>query len=184
LPIASIIMRRAEAREASLVRAIDDAVFPEHSEDLQRAAVGELEEGIASKDVCLFEIAERTVAYLHLDRSAPGSVSISGLAILPEMQNRGLGTALAALARPILEEYEHKVPIYTVTSPRNRGCCASCSACASQLDGCCQTIGGLGGTGSGASYCAGAAACWSQPRPSCSGSTTSTSWPALLVRGG
>jgi GNAT superfamily N-acetyltransferase len=119
LPTESIIMRRAEAREAPLVRAIDDKVFPEHSEDLQRAAAGELEGGIAAKDVYLFEMAERAVAYLHLDRSHPGRISLSGLAILPEMQSRGLGTAIAALARPILEEYEDKLPIYAVTSPRN-----------------------------------------------------------------
>lgn len=119
LPIESIIMRPAEPHEAPLVRGIDDSVFPELSEDLQRAPAGELEEGVEAKDVYLFEMAERAVAYLHVDRSDPDRIYISGLGILPEIQNRGLGTALVALAQPILEDYEHKVPIYTVTSPRN-----------------------------------------------------------------
>lgn len=119
LPIDSIIMRPAEPHEASLVRSIDDSVFPERSDDLQRAPAGELEEGVEAKDVYLFELAQRAVAYLHVDRGDPERIYLSGFGVLPEIQNRGLGTALVALAQPILEEYEHKVPIYTVTSPRN-----------------------------------------------------------------
>jgi GNAT superfamily N-acetyltransferase len=119
LPIQSVTMRPAEPYEASVVRDIDDRVFPERSDDLQRARAGELEEGVESKDVYLFEMADQAVAYLHVDRRDPQRIYLSGFGILPEIQNRGLGTVLVALAQPILEEYEHKVPIYTVTSPRN-----------------------------------------------------------------
>jgi ribosomal protein S18 acetylase RimI-like enzyme len=119
LPIERVTMRHAEPHEASLVRRIDDSVFPEQSEDLQRAPVGELEEGVEAKDVLLFEMAGQAVAYLHVDRSDRGRIYLSGFGVMPEIQDRGLGTALVAKALPILEEYERKVPIYTVTSPRN-----------------------------------------------------------------
>lgn len=119
LPLERVTVRPAEPHETALVRGIDDCVFPEQSEDLQRAPDGELEEGVEAKDVYLFEMAGRAVAYLHVDRSDPERIYLSGFGILPEMQSRGLGTALVALAQPILAEYEHKVPIYTVTSPRN-----------------------------------------------------------------
>jgi ribosomal protein S18 acetylase RimI-like enzyme len=115
----NILMRPAEPHEASLVRGIDNSVFPEGSEDLQRAPAGELEDGVEAKDVYLFEMAQRAVAYLHVDRSDPERIFVSGFGILPDVQNRGLGGRLVALAQPILEEYQVKVPIYTVTSPRN-----------------------------------------------------------------
>lgn len=115
----TVTMRHAEPHEAWLVRGIDDSVFPEQSDDLQRAPAGELEEGVEVKDVLLFEMSGQAVAYLHVDRSDPLRIYLSGFGILPEIQNRGLGTALVAKAQPILEEYERKVPIYTVTSPRN-----------------------------------------------------------------
>jgi GNAT superfamily N-acetyltransferase len=112
-------IRPAEPHEAALVRGIDDSVFPERSEDLQRAPADELEEGIEAKDVYLLELAEQVVAYLHADRTDPRWIYLSGFGVLPELQNRGLGTAMAGLVQPILEEYERKLPIYTVTSPRN-----------------------------------------------------------------
>ncbi len=114
-----VSIRLAEPHEARLVRHIDDSVFPEQSEDLQRARVGELEDGVEAKDVYVFEMEERVVAYLHVDRADPQRIYLSGFGILPELQNRGLGTIFVGLAQPVLEEYEDKLPIYTVTSPRN-----------------------------------------------------------------
>jgi GNAT superfamily N-acetyltransferase len=118
-PLESGCIRTAEPHEAALVRSIDNSVFPEQSRDLQRAPAGELEQGVEAKDVYLLELEHRAVAYLHVDRSQRGGIYLSGFGVLPELQNRGLGTAMARLAQPILEEYEHRLPIYTVTSPRN-----------------------------------------------------------------
>lgn len=114
-----VSIRLAEPHEAGLVRRIDNSVFPERSEDLQRAPVGELEDGVEAKDVYVFEMEERVVAYLHVDRAHPQQIYLSGFGILPELQSRGLGAILVELTQPILAEYEDKLPIYTVTSPRN-----------------------------------------------------------------
>jgi RimJ/RimL family protein N-acetyltransferase len=115
----NVSIRPAEPHEAGLVRSIDDSVFPEQSEDLQRAPADELEDGIDAKDVYVYELGGQVVGYLHVNRTDSRLIYLSGFGILPELQNRGLGTVMAGLAQPILEEYEHKLPIYTVTSPRN-----------------------------------------------------------------
>ena len=117
--VLNINIRLAEPHETELVRKLDDMVFPEQSMELQRAPANELEEGVRTKDVYLFELDNRAIAYLHVNRTDSRWIYLAGFGVLPELQNQGIGTAIASLMRPILDEAEDKLPIYTVTSPWN-----------------------------------------------------------------
>jgi Acetyltransferase (GNAT) family len=70
--------------------------------------------------VRLLEVDDRPVGYLHADTTMPGRIYVSGVAIHPDVQRRGLGTLLI---RKCLDSLESRVrmtmPIVTVTSPRN-----------------------------------------------------------------
>jgi ribosomal protein S18 acetylase RimI-like enzyme len=114
-----VTLRLAAPGEAARVRSLDDGIFPEHSEDLQRASAGELEAGVKAGDIYVLELDDRLAGYLHVDRTDPRLTYLSGFGVLPEFQNRGLGTAMAALARPILEDRADVLPMCAVTSPRN-----------------------------------------------------------------
>jgi ribosomal protein S18 acetylase RimI-like enzyme len=120
-PLASqlVRIRLAGPHETGLVRGIDSSAFPEDSLDLQRAPAGELEKGVEARDVYLFELGERPIAYLHVDRSDPERINLEGFGVLPEYQSKGLGTAMMRLAQSRLAEHEEKLPIYSIASPRN-----------------------------------------------------------------
>jgi len=115
----SLRIRLAEPDETDLVRDIDDRIFPPDNADLQRAPAGELEEAVEAKDVFLFSWNDHLVGYLHVDRSHPDKIYISGFGVLPERQNLGLGGVMVAKAQELLQNDESERPIYTVTSPRN-----------------------------------------------------------------
>jgi len=106
-------------RDLLVVRDLDDAAFPPDSPDQQRAAPGELEDGVRAGDIWLLERDGRAAAYLHMDRQTPGRVYVSGLAVRPEFQGGGLGRLMIdhflATMRPALPG----VGVVAVTSPRN-----------------------------------------------------------------
>jgi hypothetical protein len=116
---ASLTFRLADKGETGLVRAIDSAIFPPDSLELERAPAGELEAAVEAKDVYLFHLGHRPVGYLHLDRTSPLKIYISGFGVVPERQNDRLGTAMVTLTTDLLRNERDDRPIYTVTSPRN-----------------------------------------------------------------
>jgi hypothetical protein len=118
-PLRDLIIRLAESAEKPQVRSLDDRIFPDGDPNLQRAPAGELETGVEAGDVYVTELAGRLVGYLHIDRTDPRLVNLSGAGIVPELQNRGIGTAMTALVRTILADYADLLPVCAVTSPQN-----------------------------------------------------------------
>jgi GNAT superfamily N-acetyltransferase len=115
-----LVVRVARSRDAAIVRALDDAVFPPDHLDLQRAEPGELEAGVAAGDVHLLELGGDPVAYLHADRSERGRVFVSGLAVRPDLQRHGLGTVLVdRFLWSLGDPRALRTPVIAVTSPRN-----------------------------------------------------------------
>ncbi len=100
------------------VRALDDATFPESSPDKQRAEPGELEWGIEAGDVHLLDYEGHAVGYVYADRSVPGRVYISGIAIHPGFQGHGFGGLLMSHLLTVLPDGD-RTAVVTVTSPRN-----------------------------------------------------------------
>ena len=119
---ARVEIRLAEPGEAEQVRALDDAVFPEISIDLERAPEGELEEATQVGDVFFLELDAERVGYIHVNRQDPRCIYVAGMGWLPEMQDRRLGTALARKVKAKLYAVTvgaDRLPVYTVTSPHN-----------------------------------------------------------------
>jgi GNAT superfamily N-acetyltransferase len=109
----------ADADVPAVVR-IDRLAFPADSPDQQRAAPGELEAGVAAGDVYVLEDAgAEVVAYVHIDRSAPDLVYVSGIAVRPDLQGRGLGSGMIDHFLASVGPGRHHVPVVTITSPRN-----------------------------------------------------------------
>ena len=113
-------MRTANLCDARAVRQLDNLSFPLDSPDAQRADPGELETGIEVGDVRVLERDGLIIGYLHADTSFPGRIYVSGLAIDPKEQSRGLGTRLIQACLAGLEPADVATrPIVTVTSPNN-----------------------------------------------------------------
>jgi ribosomal protein S18 acetylase RimI-like enzyme len=112
-------IRIASDDDAIKVRQIDNAAFPEASLILQRAEPGELEAGIEAGDIYVLESAGSVVGYIYTDRSIAGCVYISGLAVHPAVQGRGLGGELISHVLAVVGDEPQRTPFVTVTSPLN-----------------------------------------------------------------
>lgn len=107
-----------EADVGAVVR-IDRLAFPVDSPDQQRAGPGELEAGVDAGDVYVLEDGPEVVGYVHIDRSAPDLVYVSGIAVRPDLQGRGLGSWLIDYFLSSRGPGQDQVPVVTITSPRN-----------------------------------------------------------------
>jgi ribosomal protein S18 acetylase RimI-like enzyme len=120
-PSPACTVRTAVRRDIPAVHAVDAACFPPGDPDREPAAPGEIEKAVDEQEVRIAEAGGRVVGYLLADRSMqPGRIHVSGVAVLPECQRRGLGSGL-------LDDFLHRadvatlvrVPIILTTSPRN-----------------------------------------------------------------
>jgi ribosomal protein S18 acetylase RimI-like enzyme len=110
----------AGPQDIPVVCEVDIQVFPTDNRDRQRAAPGELEDGIAAGDVHVLERLGEVVAYLHTDRSRPDMIFVSGIAIRPDLQGIGLGTMMIDhFLDSLPASIRGSMPIITITSPRN-----------------------------------------------------------------
>ena len=112
-------LRLADASDAQTVRQLDDLVFAPGRLDQQRADPGELEAGVDNGDIYLLILNGEPVGYLHADRSEPGRIYVAGVAIRPDVQGKGLGTALIDHMLSFLGDQRDQLPVVTVTSPAN-----------------------------------------------------------------
>jgi ribosomal protein S18 acetylase RimI-like enzyme len=109
----------ATEADAVAVRSLDDAAFPPGDLDRQRAAPGELEAGIAAGDVYVLDLTGDTVAYVHIDRGRNDLVYVSGIAVRPDLQGRGLGSWMIDSFLESAGDGRNALPIITITSPHN-----------------------------------------------------------------
>lgn len=113
-------IRPARLDEAAAVRELDTLAFPADSPDQQRAAPGELEDGVTAGDVHVLVRGREPIAYIHVDRARPERVYVSGIAVRPDFQGLGLGSMLIDhFLRSTPGEVRARTPIVTITSPRN-----------------------------------------------------------------
>jgi GNAT superfamily N-acetyltransferase len=98
---------------------IDDLAFPLSNPYAQRAAPGEIEAGVAAGDIYVLDHGHEPVAYVHIDRSREDLVYVSGIAVHPDMQGRGLGSWMIDYFLESMGAARDEVPVVTITSPRN-----------------------------------------------------------------
>jgi ribosomal protein S18 acetylase RimI-like enzyme len=113
-------LRQAQADEKTLVRELDDEIFPANDDALERAEPGELERAADLGDVVLLERDGVPVGYVHMDTTHRDRyVYISGFGIRPAEQGKGLGTQMIDLLFERFADLRTDVPWFTVTSPLN-----------------------------------------------------------------
>jgi ribosomal protein S18 acetylase RimI-like enzyme len=110
-------IRLADEVDATAVRELDDLAF---GPGTQRAEPGELEAGVAAGDIHVLVRGDgRPIGYLHADASRTGRIYVAGVAVRPDWQGRGLGSALIDHMLALLGDERHLTPVVTVTSPSN-----------------------------------------------------------------
>lgn len=112
-----LTIRLAGENDSAAVRELDDLAFGSGG---QRADPGELEAGVAAGDIYVLVQAEDVpVGYLHADTSRSNRIYVAGVAVHPQWQGRGLGSALIDRMLEVLGDERHLAPVVTVTSPHN-----------------------------------------------------------------
>jgi GNAT superfamily N-acetyltransferase len=101
------------------LRRIDDLAFPLSNPYAQRAAPGEIEDGVAAGDIYVFDRRGEPVAYVHIDRRREDLVYVSGIAVHPDVQGQGLGSWMIDYFLESMGSARDEVPVVTITSPRN-----------------------------------------------------------------
>lgn len=109
-------IRLADETDAAAVRSLDDVAFGLGG---QRAEPGELEAGVAAGDIHVLIQGGVPVGYLHADTSRSNRIYVAGVAVHPDFQGRGLGSALIDHMLELLGDEQHLTPVVTVTSPHN-----------------------------------------------------------------
>ena len=108
--------RLADEADSGVVRELDNLAFGPGD---QRAEPGELEAGVTAGDVHVLVQGGAPVGYLHADTSRSNRIYVAGVAVHPELQGRGLGSALIDRMLALLGDERHLTPVVTVTSPKN-----------------------------------------------------------------
>jgi ribosomal protein S18 acetylase RimI-like enzyme len=111
--------RLAGPDDAVAIRALDNLAFPADQPDQVRAEPGELEAGVAAGDVHVVVRDGVIAGYLHADASRAGRIYVAGVAVRPDLQGQGLGSALIDQMLAVLGAERHLTPVVTVTSPFN-----------------------------------------------------------------
>lgn len=110
------------ANSDDLQRLVDlDAIcFPVDDPDHQHASPGELESGVALRQVTVAVDGERIVGFLHVERPSADHAVISAIGVHPDYRRSGLASSmldgyLESMGSFVLEQ----ISLSTVTSPRN-----------------------------------------------------------------
>jgi [ribosomal protein S18]-alanine N-acetyltransferase len=113
----SQLIRYAETKDLSALRALDAECFPPGRNDLQPAALGEIEKGLETRGIFVVEDDGAVVGFLQVDKQSGEDWELLSLAISQNQRSKGLGRKL--LGQLVADRVSGSERIYTVTAPQN-----------------------------------------------------------------